>query len=118
MFKADGAETNDRYSISDWWLEPHTEGRGAHVHDDENCISHILEGTVSLLVGEEWLDAPQGTDVRSPVGVQHNFFESDGSAHGVLECDGAGDFEVVSREPVTPLETRPWAAPQVDGVRG
>ena len=26
VFKADGAETENRYSISEWWLEPHTEG--------------------------------------------------------------------------------------------
>jgi len=24
VFKADGPETRDRYSISEWWLEPHT----------------------------------------------------------------------------------------------
>jgi hypothetical protein len=29
VFKADGAETGARYSISEWWLEPHTEGPGA-----------------------------------------------------------------------------------------
>ena len=55
-------------------MEPHAEGPGAHVHDDEDCIFHILEGTASLFVGEEWLDAPQGTDIRSPVGVPRNYF--------------------------------------------
>ena len=25
-FKADGAETAGRYSISEWWLEPNTKG--------------------------------------------------------------------------------------------
>ncbi len=24
IFKADGEETEGRYSISEWWLEPHT----------------------------------------------------------------------------------------------
>jgi hypothetical protein len=24
VFKADGAETREGYSISEWWLEPHT----------------------------------------------------------------------------------------------
>jgi hypothetical protein len=30
IFKADGKETNNGYSISEWWLEPNTEG--PHVH--------------------------------------------------------------------------------------
>jgi hypothetical protein len=30
VFKADGAESNWRYSASEWWLEPHTQGQGAH----------------------------------------------------------------------------------------
>ena len=44
VFKADRAETNDAYSISEWWLEPHTEGPGAHVHDDEDCIFSSSRG--------------------------------------------------------------------------
>jgi hypothetical protein len=31
VFKADGAETAGRYSISEWWLEPNTTGPGAHL---------------------------------------------------------------------------------------
>ena len=30
VFKADGEETAGRYSISEWWLEPNTQGPGAH----------------------------------------------------------------------------------------
>ena len=29
VFKADGAETGQLYSISEWWLDPHTKGPGA-----------------------------------------------------------------------------------------
>ena len=32
VFKADGRETGAGYSISEWWLEPHTKGPGAHSH--------------------------------------------------------------------------------------
>ena len=28
VFKADGAETENRYSVSEWSLEPHTQGPG------------------------------------------------------------------------------------------
>ena len=38
LFKADGDETGNRYSISEWWLEPNTQGPGAHAHEAEDCI--------------------------------------------------------------------------------
>jgi hypothetical protein len=33
VFKADGAETEDRYSVSEWWMEPRNSGPGAHHHE-------------------------------------------------------------------------------------
>ena len=32
VFKADAAETGQGYSISEWWLDPHTKGPGPHSH--------------------------------------------------------------------------------------
>ena len=65
VFKADGAETQGGYSISEWWLEPHTQGPGAHSHSEDD-IFYVVEGTMSLLVGEEWIDAPKGSSSSYP----------------------------------------------------
>jgi hypothetical protein len=32
IFKADESESESRYSISEWWLESHTQGPGVHSH--------------------------------------------------------------------------------------
>ena len=34
IFKADREETGGAYSISGWWLEPHTQGPGPHSHPE------------------------------------------------------------------------------------
>lgn len=47
VFKADGNETLGGYSISEWWLEPHTQGPGAHAHDEDD-IFYVIEGTMSF----------------------------------------------------------------------
>jgi len=47
VFKADGAETSDRYSISEWWLEPDTQGPGARSHPEDD-VFYVVEGTMSL----------------------------------------------------------------------
>ena len=59
LFKADGAETQDRYSISEWWLEPHTQGPGTHSHSEDD-IFYVIEGTMSVLVGGTWTHAEKG----------------------------------------------------------
>ncbi len=47
VFKADGDESAGQYSISEWWLEPHTPGPGAHAHPEDD-VFYVLEGTVQL----------------------------------------------------------------------
>ena len=50
VFKADGDETVQRYSISEWWLEARTQGPGAHAHDEDD-VFFVIEGTMSFLLG-------------------------------------------------------------------
>lgn len=35
--KADGAETGNIYSVSEWWLEPNTQGPPPHTHEDDHA---------------------------------------------------------------------------------
>lgn len=92
LFKADGAETGGRYSISEWWLEPHTQGPGAHSHPEDD-IFFVIEGTMSFLLGDEWTHAAAGSFVLVPGGVTHDF-ENRGSARaGVLNFSVPGEFE-------------------------
>jgi len=92
VFKADAAETQGRYSISEWWLEPKTQGPGAHSHPEDD-IFFVMEGTMSVLVGEKWIEAPKGSFVLVPGGVTHDF-ENRGNSHaGVLNLSIPGGFE-------------------------
>src|SRR5207302_7667175 len=59
VFKADEFESESRYSISEWWLEPHTQGPGPHSHPEDD-IFYVIEGTMSVLVGEAWTHATRG----------------------------------------------------------
>lgn len=92
VFKADGAETQGRYSISEWWLEPKTQGPGAHSHPEDD-IFFVIEGTMSVLVGEKWLEAPPGSFVLVPGGVIHDFENRGNLRAGVLNLSIPGGFE-------------------------
>src|SRR6476620_10013439 len=92
VFKADGGETRGRYSISEWWLEPHTRGPGAH-HHEEDDVFFMIEGTMSFLVGGNWLDAPKGSLVIAPGGTPHDCENRTAKRAGCLNLSVPGDFE-------------------------
>lgn len=92
LFLADGAETAGRYSVSQWWLEAHTKGPGAHCHDEDDLF-FVIEGTMSILVGDRWVDAPRGSFVLAPGGTTHDFENRSDARAGVLNFSVPGGFE-------------------------
>lgn len=92
VFKADCNETAARYSISEWWLEPNTHGPGAHSHPEDD-IFYVIEGTMSILIGEQWNHAARGSFVLIPGGVVHDFENRSGVRAGVLNLSIPGAFE-------------------------
>jgi mannose-6-phosphate isomerase-like protein (cupin superfamily) len=93
VFKADGAETDDRYCVSEWWLESGDSGPGPHSHEDNVEIFYVIEGTMSFLLYEEWLDAPRGSFLRIPSGITHTFENRSRSRAGALNFKMPGGFE-------------------------
>jgi len=92
VFKADRDETAQRYSISEWWLEPNTAGPGAHSHDEDD-VFYVIEGVMSFLVGDRWIDAPRGSFVLAPGGVTHDFENRTSERAGALNISSPGGFE-------------------------
>lgn len=91
VFKADDAETAHAYSISEWWLEANTTGPGAHSHPEDD-VFFVLEGTMSLRIGDRWIDAPRGSFVLVPGGMTHDFENRSDARAGVLNFS-SGVFE-------------------------
>jgi len=73
VFKADEDETDARYGISEWYLEPNTSGPGAHLHEENDEVFYVIEGTMSFLLGDRWVDAERGTFLRIPAKTMHDF---------------------------------------------
>ena len=92
VFKADRAESEARYAISEWWLEPHTQGPGPHSHPEDD-VFYVIEGTMSLLIGEEWTHAPRGSFILVPGGVTHDFENRGDVRAAVLNVSIPGAFE-------------------------
>ena len=93
IFKADGDETKDTYSISEWWLDPHTPGPGAHAHEANDDIFFVLEGMVTFLAGSQRIDAAKGAFLRVPAGVTRDFENVTDQRAGLLNIYIPGGFE-------------------------
>ena len=91
-FKADGVETRERYSISEWRLDPKTKGPGAHSHPDDD-VFYVLAGTMSIFLGDHWVEAERGTFVLAPGGMKHDFENRSSKRAGVLNVSVPGGFE-------------------------
>ena len=105
-FKADEEETARGYSISEWWLEPHTQGPGAHSHPEDD-VFFVLEGTMSFLVGDRWIDAEKGSFVLAPGGMRHDFENRGEVRAGVLNLSFPGGFEASMPDIVRWFEKHP-----------
>ncbi len=92
-FLADGEETDNRYSVSIWWVDPHRPGPGAHKHDLNDELFYVIEGTMTFLVGEQHVDAATGTFLRIPAGVLHDFENRTAARAGALNVFIPGGFE-------------------------
>jgi len=93
VFKADENETGSKYSISEWWLEPNSDGPGAHQHEDHDEVFYGIEGTTAMLVGDRWVDVTRGTFLRIPAKTQHDFANRTSEKSGILNFFIPGGFE-------------------------
>ena len=93
IFKADENETNEKYSVSEWWLAPHADGPGPHKHEDNDEVFYVLEGTTSMRIGDEWIDVEKGTFIRIPAQTIHDFKNQTDSKTGLLNFFIPGGFE-------------------------
>jgi len=91
-FLADGSETAERYSISEWWLDPNTKGPGAHAHEEDD-VFYVIEGTMSFFLGDHWVDGSRGSFVLAPAGMSHDFENRSTLRAGVLNISVPGGFE-------------------------
>lgn len=93
VFKADGAETAGRYSVSEWTVAPRSAGSGPHSHETNDELFLITEGIMAVRIGDDWIDAPRGTFLRIPAGVIHDFENRTDQPATLFNVFTPGEFE-------------------------
>jgi len=92
VFKADLDETETKYSISEWWLEPDTAGPGPHSHAEDH-VYYVIEGELSVFFDGAWSKAERGSYILIPGGTPHDFQNRGVARVGFMSINSPGGFE-------------------------
>lgn len=71
--KATGADTGDSFYLGEGSVQPGFPGPPPHVHDRLHDMFYVLEGTLTVRLGDDTLELPAGSFVCVPPGVVHTF---------------------------------------------
>jgi len=69
-------QTNNQYSSVEAAVAPKTMGPPPHIHKDLDEVMLVLEGTVSVMVGDKVYEVPTGGWHMRPRGIVHTFWNA------------------------------------------
>ncbi|MEA2348863.1 MAG: hypothetical protein QOG62_2650 [Thermoleophilaceae bacterium] len=96
--KATAEATEGRFYMSEAQLEPGVAGPPPHTHQNMVDMFYVLEGTLSVLAGEDWQDLPAGSFAAVPPGNVHTFANRSDEPVRFLNLGVPGGFETYMRE--------------------
>ena len=91
--KAGGAETGHAFSQIET-DDPRGSGPPLHLHHNEDETFYVLEGEVTVLVGEERIDLEAGDYLFAPRGIAHAYVVRSERARMLVTASPAGVEEV------------------------
>jgi mannose-6-phosphate isomerase-like protein (cupin superfamily) len=98
VWKIEGAETGERFSIVHHPLAPRALAAPLHRHSREDEYSYVLEGTLGALLGDEVVTAAPGTWVFKPRDQWHTFWNAGDTPCEIIEVISPAGFENFFRE--------------------
>lgn len=94
---ASGDATGDALTVVEHRLAPGTKGPPLHYHERLCDAFYVLEGTLTLRVGERTEEAPAGSFACFPPGVVHTFSNPGDEPVRVLNLNAPGGWDRVLR---------------------
>ncbi len=99
---AEGEDTESRLTVYEILFPPDS-GPPLHVHEREDEAFYVIEGGLSVRMGDEEFDAPAGSFTFQPRGIPHAFRTTSEGARVLLLVVPSG-FEVYFRALSRPAE--------------
>src|SRR5437899_11998765 len=97
-------------------LAPGTLSGPLHIHEREDAVSYVLDGCLTFQVGDEILEAPAGTAVIQPRGVQHTFWNASARSARALDVVIPGGLERFYEDVAATIAGEPDALERVGAI--
>lgn len=97
-FKAVGDACGGRFSVTETTLRPGFQGPPPHYHESYVDSFYVLEGTLTVRIGDEEVEAAEGAFVLIPPRMVHTFANRTDMVVRVLNLMAPGGFERYFRE--------------------
>jgi quercetin dioxygenase-like cupin family protein len=98
VIKAAGEHTGGSFFLSESTLAPGFAGPPAHRHRELHDMFYVLEGTLTLRLGERTVEAAAGSFACVPPGVVHTFRNDSDAPVRLLNFNTPAGFETYIRE--------------------
>jgi quercetin dioxygenase-like cupin family protein len=109
---ADGAQTGGSYALVEACVPPGS-GPPPHFHTREEESFYMLEGELSFMVNDRWVEAKPGAFIQMPRGTKHCFKNNGKIRARVLVLVVPSGFDAFLKEAGTPMPARNSPAPPV-----
>ena len=93
VFKMLSSDTGGTFAVVEHPIEPGTLAAPPHRHRNEDEASYVLEGEVTLEIGDRIIHASPGTLVFKPRGIFHTFWNQGARRARILEIISPAGFE-------------------------
>lgn len=110
LIKAVSENTDGSFFLSENTIEPGFPGPPLHIHDRLHDMFYVLEGVLTVRLGDETHQAGPGTFVCAPPGVAHTFSNPSDQPVRFLNFSTPGGFEGYMRELGEAAKQRPLTA--------
>jgi len=109
VFKATRETTAGAFSLAEVTIRPGTSGPPPHSHRELLDSFYVLEGTLTVQLGDEEVEASPGTYACAPPGIVHAFANRSDSTVRFLNLNTPGGWEDYIRDlaAVTPADGPP-----------
>jgi mannose-6-phosphate isomerase-like protein (cupin superfamily) len=98
VIKAAAETTDGRFALLETTLEPAFPGPKPHVHHETLDMFFVLEGTLTMQLGDETLDLFAGSFVLVPPGTAHTFSNRTDQTVRLLNMNAPAGLENYLRE--------------------
>jgi quercetin dioxygenase-like cupin family protein len=98
LFKATKESTAGFFSLAEVTVQAGTSGPPPHSHREMLDSFYVLEGTLTVQVGDDEVDAPPGTYACAPPDVVHTFVNRSGEPVRFLNLNTPGGWEDYIRD--------------------